>query len=412
MLSQSTESCDHIVKSKKIFLVTLTLMSMAGLVGSDLYLPTLPNIGAALGQSSHAMQATLGVYLFGLAIGQLFLGPISDCYGRKKLLILGMIIYFLSSLSCASSFSYYQLIISRLFQALGACSGLVIGRAIIGDLYDAKEAGKIFSTIFPFVGMSPAISPVIGGFIGHYFGWQATFIFIALFALAVVFLVYFYLTETLLESKKTTLHIMKIISTYPKILMDKKFLFYASAPCFAYVAYFAYISQSPFIFSAHGFGAREIGMFYVTLSLTYVSGNMVGKALLKKIHINEAIRMGYFAFNIGAFLLLISGIAHLSLLTMVISISVLTFGNGFLIPLGTAGVVSSCSKGVGSASGLLGFLQLGLASLSSGFVDAISQNSIARMGGYLFVITMVGFVVHYYLRPRENSSEAALAKTS
>lgn len=401
MLAQSDESFNAVTKKNWLFLVTLTLMSMAGLVGSDLYLPTLPLIGIVFNQSAHTMQLTLGIYLFGLAVGQIFLGPLTDHYGRKNLLILGMIIYLLSSLSCAFSFSYYQLLISRLCQAIGASSGLVIGRAIIGDLYDTKEAGKIFSTIFPFVGMSPAISPVIGGFIGHYFGWQATFIFTALFALSVILLSYFSLTETLLDSKKTSLHILKIISTYPKLLIDKKFIFYASAPCIAYIAYFAYISQSPFIFHSHGFGEREIGMFYITLSLTYVAGNIISKRALEKSHINNVLKMGYFAFNIGSIFLLISGFMHSSILAMIISISVLTFGNGFLIPLGTAGAVSSFSGKVGYASGLLGFLQLGLAALSSTIIGAISQNSISRMGLYIFAVTLFGFFIHVYLNPKE-----------
>lgn len=401
MLEKSVTTSGNLVKKKWLFLVTLTLMSMAGLVGSDLYLPTLPAMGIAFDQSTRDMQITLGIYLFGLSVGQIFLGPLSDHYGRKNLLILGMIVYLLSSLSCAFSLSYHQLLISRLFQALGACSGLVIGRAIIGDLYDSSEAGKIFSTIFPFVGMSPAISPFIGGLIGHYFGWQSTFIFVALFALSVILLSYFFLTETLLESKKTSLHIIKIISTYPRVLADKKFLFYASAPCIAYIAYFAYISQSPFIFHSHGFGEREIGMFYITLSLTYVAGNIVGKKLLNEVHINTALKIGYFAFNLGSFLLVISGFMHLSLLVMVISISILTFGNGFLIPLGTAGVVSSISGKVGYASGLLGFLQLGLAAISSAVIGTISQNSIARMGLYIFVVTLSGFFIHIYLKPKE-----------
>ena len=252
MSEQSIMSFDNIKNSKTkkwLFLLTLILMSMAGLVGSDIYLPTLPTIGLALNQTQSAMQLTLGIYLIGLSIGQLFWGPLSDHYGRKQLVMLGMVLYLLASLSCAFSTSYYQLIISRLIQALGACSGLVIGRCIIGDLFDRKEAGKIFSIIFPFVGMSPAISPAIGGLIGHYFGWQMNFIFVALFALVVIFLVLVCLPETLDHSKVKSLNFIKIILTYPKVLTDRKFLFYASAPCLAYIAYFCLYSAVTFYFS-------------------------------------------------------------------------------------------------------------------------------------------------------------------
>lgn len=397
MLNQSITSSNNIeiAKNKKwLFLLTLTLMSMAGLVGSDIYLPTLPMIGQALQQNQHAMQFTLGIYLFGLSIGQIIFGPLTDRYGRKKLLIIGMLLYLLSSLSCAISFSYYQLIISRLLQALGACSGLVIGRAIVGDLYDAKEAGKIFSTVFPFVGMSPAISPVIGGLIGHYFGWEMTFVFIALFVLLLLILIHLSLTETLLSTRVKPLNLIKIISTYPKVFTNRKFLLYASAPCIAYIAYFAYIAQSPFIFYAHGFGAREIGMFYITLSLTYVGGNLLGKQLLKKNHIDYLIKLGYLVFTIGAVALVVTGVLHFPLLIMVFSISILTFGNGFLIPLGTAGVVTSFSNSIGYASGLLGFLQLGSAALSSSLIGAISFNSVTRLGVYILFVALAGIFIN------------------
>lgn len=396
MLKQSVTTSENIkliTSGRWLFLLTLMLMSTAGLIGSDVYLPALPEIGKALQQNAQGMQLTLGIYLFGLSLGQLILGPLTDRFGRKNLLILGMGVYFLASLSCAFSITYLQMLISRLIQAIGASSGLIIGRAIVGDLFDAKEAGKIFSTIFPFVGMSPAISPVIGGFIGYYFGWQSTFLFVSLFALAVALLVFYFLPETLSEKNRQSLHLLKIISAYPKLLFNKKFIAYVSAPCTAYIAYFAYIAQSPFIFHAYGFGERAIGTFYITLSITYVMGNLTGKRLLGSFELNQVIYWGYMIFNLGGLLLLLVGITHLPLYMMVVAISLLTFGNGFLIPLGTAGIISSFSKSTGYASGLLGFLQLGVAALSSSLIGSLSQNSVANLGIYVFITTLLGITL-------------------
>lgn len=396
MSDKSMAASENITDKKNqgwLFLVILILMSTAGLVGSDVYLPTLPQIGVALQQSVHAMQLTLGIYLFGLSIGQLILGPLTDRFGRKILLILGMIIYFLASLLCAFSETITQLLVFRFIQAIGASSGLVIGRAIVGDLFDAKQAGKVFSTIFPFVGMSPAISPVIGGFIGFYFGWQATFVFIAFFALTIIILAASFLHETLSENNRLTIHVIKVIAAYPKLFFNKKFIAYASAPCIAYMAYFAYIAESPFIFHSHGFGERAIGSFYIALSVTYVIGNLIGKRLLNRFDLNHIIYLGYTAFNIGSLLLLLSVFINLPLYIMIISISILTFGNGFLIPMGTAGVISSFSKSTGYTSGLLGFLQLGLASFSASFVGIISKYSIHNFGIYIFSITLFGITL-------------------
>jgi MFS transporter, DHA1 family, multidrug resistance protein len=399
---QSNKNAQPLNKKQGIlFLVTLTLMSMAGLVGSDVYLPMLPEIGKSLSQSTETMQLTLGIYLLGLSVSQLFLGPLTDRFGRKTLLLVCMGGYLIASLGCAFSSSLEQFLAFRLLQAIGASAGLVIGRAIIGDLFEPKEASKVFATIFPLVGMSPAISPAIGGFIGHYFGWQATFIFIGLFALSVFVLVTMTIPESLAKKDRKPLHLFKILSTYPVILASRKFLYYAVAPCSAYIAFFSYIAQSPFIFHAHGFGERAIGLFYITLSLTYVAGGYFSKRYLKERTMDETIDIGFKYFLLGASLFLLCAFFDLPLIFMVLFISVLTFGNGFLIPLGTAGVVSSFAGRIGYASGLLGFLQLGGAALTTSFIGDISLNQVGRLAEFIFAVVIIGSGVRWLLAPKK-----------
>ena len=292
-------------QGSRLFLLILTTMSVVGLLASDIYLPNLPSIASAFGRDIQDMQLTLGVYLFGLSIGQLFYGPLTERYGRKKVLLSGMTIFLFASLSCAMSFSYEQLLVSRLIQSLGACSGLIIGRAIVGDLFDAKKSGEIFATIFPFVGMSPAIAPVIGGLVGYYSSWHMNFIIVALIALFVIATVWLYLPETLqrVESPGSN----NSVSMYFSVLKDKRFFQYALAPCVAYIAYFSYIAQSPFIFHAYGFGQLAIGTFYVTLSMTYIAGNLTGKKLLKQRSIDQLLTKGYLTLCAGSVLLVLSG---------------------------------------------------------------------------------------------------------
>lgn len=237
--------------------------------------------------------------------------------------------------------------------------------------------------------MSPAISPAIGGFIGHYLGWQANFIFIALFALSVLVLAFLTIPESLSVAERKPLCLSKIISTYPAILMDSRFIFYALAPCVAYIAFFAYIAQSPFLFYAQGFGEREIGLTYITLSLTYLLGGFYSRRLLKDNSLDDVLNQGFWYFRIGALVFLVGGLMHVPPILMVLQISVLTFGNGFLIPLGTAGVVSSFAGRVGYASGLLGFMQLGVAALTSTFIGMISLNQFDRLAMFIFAIVMM-----------------------
>lgn len=396
MLNKSSQNAQHpLIQKQSLFLLTITLMSMAGLVGSDVYLPMLPIMSEEFSVSTDHMQLTLTFYLLGLSVGQLLLGILTQCYGRKKILIICMLIFCTASISCAIATSFVQLIVSRVLQAFGACAGLVIGRAIIGDVYSPQEAGKAFATVLPFVGMSPAISPAIGGFIGSYYGWESNFFFISLFAFGILLLTLINIPETLASENRKSLNLSVAFLTYPKLLSNPLFLFYVIAPCGAYVAYFAYLAQSPFILHAQGFTEQQIGLLYITLSLTYVTGSLYSKRCLANASLDVVINKGFIIYLFGAVLFLLGAFLEVRLLLMIIFISLLTFGNGFLIPLGTAGVVSSFPKLTGYASGLLGFLQLGLAGLTTAYIGIISQNEILYLAEFIFVVSIISTFIRW-----------------
>lgn len=388
--------------NKTLFLVTLSMMSMAGLVGTDVYLPSMPEIGGAFGVDINSMQLTMGIFLFGLSAGQLILGPLSESYGRNTTLLVGMSAYFFASLSCAFSVNFEQFLISRLLQAFGASAGLVMTRAIIADTFKPQEAGKVFATILPFVGLSPAISPVIGGFIGHYFGWRWSFIFVALFALLIIVSVALNTTESLPKHKRCAVSPVNVISTYYDVLFSRKFVYYALAPCCAYIAYFSYITQSPYIFHAARLGEREIGLSYISLSVTYLFGSFIAKRMLQTTSLDDVIDVGFKLIISGALLILAVGYFNLPLYFLVIFISVLTFGNGFLIPIGTAALVSSFKDKVGFVSGLLGFTQLGVAALTAASIGLISANCVERLGVFMTFSSIVGFFLRNRLKEKKS----------
>jgi len=387
----------HRASGRRLLILMLGMMGVASFLGSDVYLPALPDIGIVMHHTTHAMQFTLGIYLLGLSVGQVILGPLSDAYGRRHVVLWSMVLFLLASLSCAVSVSYNQLLLSRLFQAFGASAGLVLGRAIIRDLYDEKEAGRVIATIFPFMGASPALSPLIGGFLSHYFGWRSTFLLVTLFALAILVLVLCFFHESLNPSHRQSWSFRGILNNYPKVILKKAFWFYAIAPCTSYLAFFAYMSETPFIFHHHGFTDKEIGFLYLNLSATYIVGNFVARHLLKKHKLVTLLRVGYCFFSVGAFMLFATSSVGFSVLAMMISTSLLTFGNGFLMPLGTTGAVSSVTQYVGYASGLLGFIQLGVASLSSSVIGIVSYDSLFRMSLYILCVAVVGVLAHAML---------------
>lgn len=175
-----------IANNKKDFIrymVILAMMSSMGLLASDIYLPAMPSLSEALSTTDSSLQLTLGVYLFGLAISQIFVGFLSDIYGRRKILLIGFLIYVIASICCSFSSSIQTLIVFRFIQAIGASTGLVVGRATISDQFSLKEATNIYNIIYPIVAISPAIAPLIGGYIVTFFGWQATFEFVAIYGI-------------------------------------------------------------------------------------------------------------------------------------------------------------------------------------------------------------------------------------
>ena len=373
-------------------IVILTLLLAAGLMASDIYLPALPNITSEFASTPALVQKTISIFLLGLAISQLFYGPLSDRYGRKKTVLVGLLVYCLASFACSAAGSLDQLILYRFLQAIGAGAGMVIGRAIVSDLFEKEQAAKVMATIFPIVGMSPAIAPVIGGYLSQLFGWRAAFSFTFGFGIVSLLMVLFFLRETR-KPQLVALGMLGNFRNYTLLVRNPLFWGYALTVCCAYAAYFSYIVESPYIFKSLGFVSQQIGYFYITLSITYVSGNVIARRLVSGIEVDRLLFAGYGFFLAGGAALVFFSLHRVdNPLQIIVPMSVLTFGNGFLLPLGVARSVASFPTMAGAASGLMGFLQLGAASLAAALVGMISHGNPLGMSLFILGITAIGFL--------------------
>ncbi len=373
------------IKTKCLSLIIL--MSVLGLMSTDIYLPSLPEVKTSLGSTNSTTQFTIGMFLFGLAISQLIYGPLSERYGRKIVLMSGVVIYLISTIVCIFSPTIESLILARLFQGIGSAAGMTIGRTLVGDLFSKEESGKIFTTIFPFVGMSPAIAPYIGSNIDIYFGWRFTFVFLLCLGIILLIGIVMILPKHINTLKHDTLHPLKILGEYKKLLSHRVFLSYVMMPCIAYIIYFAYITQSAFILDEHHFNVKTIGLSFISLSVSYVIGNLTSRRLLDYFEFQKVLSIGYFFFFVSGIVMLFASFREFNLVLFLLPITILTFANGFLIPLGTAGVIKNFSNSSGYASGLLGFFQLSSASLSSFVIEYITQGSFAVF--YFFLAVLV-----------------------
>jgi DHA1 family bicyclomycin/chloramphenicol resistance-like MFS transporter len=252
----------------KILLLTITMMSVIGLVASDIFLPALPSIVENFHISANQGQSILGSFLFGIAVMQPLYGPVSDSFGRRKLLLLGIGLFSITSLAIPHATDLHQVLALRVLQAIGACSGITLGRAIVSDLFSKEEASKVFLTIFPVVGMSPAIAPLVGGQLNNLWGWQACFLFSMCFGIFLIFLILLGLPETLPPQRRLPLSFRQVVWAYRTLLANCRFWHYAIIPCIAYSVYFAYIAESPFLLQEQGLSPS--GRLFVHESLRYL----------------------------------------------------------------------------------------------------------------------------------------------
>lgn len=388
--------------NKLMLLTTLTIMCALGLISTDIYIPALPFMAEDLKVKGSMLQLSLSTYCLGLAVAQLIYGPLSESFGRKPIVIIGVTIFILSSFTIMLAPNIDILLFARMFQAIGAAAGQTIGRAIISEFYTKEEMGKIFATIFPFIGLSPAIAPMIGGCINYYLGWRAIFFFIGMLGILLILLIYFKLPETRSKDVRSAINLKIIGKNYLKLLANKTFWKYALAPCVAYIAYFAYLAETPFLFAKYNFNTQAIGFFYIHLSVSYILGNLTAHRLLSKFNLPQVLLWGYYCFMIGGISMVIFNYnfsKEMLVLNLLIPSAVLTFGNGFLIPLGSAGVMSSFPQKAGLASGLLGFVQLSAASISTSWIGYITKGDTLNLSLYIAISTILGYIAYILLAP-------------
>ncbi|WP_208437288.1 multidrug effflux MFS transporter [Bartonella taylorii] len=377
------------------FIILIVCLSTGGLISTDIFLPALGEMRQYYQVTESQIQSAVAIFLFALALGQLIYGPLSDNFGRKKTLLFGLFLWLFTTLSVLYTDNIHVFLALRFLQGLGACAGIVLSRAIINDLLDKKAAGKLYLIVFPFIGMSPALAPLIGGLLLQAFNWHATFIFLSLFIFFTILLCYFVLTETLPLQRRQRFSPVGFIKGGGAVLKNKQFIFYALIPCFSYAAYFAYIVESPFLLTTLGLSPIYIGYSYIGVSLPYILGNLVARWLFKRESMERTVWRGYIIFVIGGMLFALQ--MYLSpwpLVTSFVAIAVLTFGNGFLLPLGTALAISSHPQAAGTASGVMGALQLGSAALSAAVIGKISGHSPRVMAISLAVCCLLGFIIY------------------
>lgn len=294
------------------------------------------------------------------------------------------------SILCTTCDNIIKLIIYQFFQAIGAGSGMVILRVIISDMFQKKEAIKVFTTVFPIIALSTVIAPIIGGILTSFFDWRANFLFLTLVRMLILLVIIVFLKETLPQEDKTSISVSNLIRNYSEIVKNSLYVAYTIMISFASGAYFIYLTSSSFIFYELGYETYYIGFFYIMIASSYIFDNLLSKKLMQYIASTKILTFGIIFFVIGGtvmFILSWRGIN--SGFELIIPMSILTLGNGFLLPVGISNAIKLFPYMAGTASGLVGFFQFGIISMLTVVTNYFLGESAFLMSLTIFIITII-----------------------
>lgn len=377
--------------SKKL-IVVLAASSALGPAAMQILLPALPTIKDDFAVSNDVAQLTLSLSMLAIALGTLCYGPLSDKYGRKPIMLLGLSITFLGSLFCLLADTITLLILGRFVQAFGGAVGLVLARAIVRDVYGASEAARVIATLVMVMVVVPMLSPAIGGELMARFGWQSVFVVIAVGSGIMFVLLQLSLPETLQESVPFE-GIVAMLKTFGHLLSSTAFRGYALCVAFVSVVFFSFISAAPEIMvTVLGRPATEYGYYFVMIPLGFMAGNFVARHAGSSRDIDELINTGgaIALAGIGAAILLqLAGLHHP--LALFIPIAVAVFGNGITLPNAQAAAINEFPKMAGSASGLTGFLQMFLSAIAAQGVALIFNGTVYPLLILMLVASLLSF---------------------
>lgn len=330
------------------------------------------------------MPQTISFYLLALAIAQLAYGPLSDRNGRKPLLLAGIPLYIVGSVGCAISASYNGFLAWRMLEAAGAAAGLVVGRALIADTFDKHTSVKVYAVIYPLVSLSPALAPAIGGHLAEAFGWRSDFLFAAAFGVVSLLMVMMLLPETLPIAARTR---TSPFAGFSHVLRDRTFRRYTLVVCTIYCAWFVYLTQSPFLFARLGLSKEQSGWLYLLLTAGIIGANLLVKRVLDRRPYELILAAGIMCFVLGSvsfFAVVALGLHGAA--AVVLPMCLVSLANGSSLSLAVSGAIASEHGHVATASGLVGFCQIGSAALVAMGVSAAFGTG---LGGTVLVLGLI-----------------------
>jgi DHA1 family bicyclomycin/chloramphenicol resistance-like MFS transporter len=370
-------------------LALLIGLTAIGPLSLNILAPAMPGLIVTFGADAGTVQLTLSLYLLGMAISQLVLGPLSDRLGRRPVMLAGLVLTVVASFAAIASTSVAELIVWRTLQAFGATCGIVIARAVIRDLYERDRAASMIGWVTMAMVVAPMLAPLIGGMLDTAYGWQAIFVFVGLFAAGVLVWTVCQLPET--RTVPTGEGVARFLADARSLLGNPTFIGYALVSTFNSAMFFTFIGGAPHVVVTimHRTSA-EYGVWFVVLSLVYMAGNFAAGRWSAQYGVDVMIRAGVLVTVLGAVVGIVwvlldpqGGPAVIFAPQMIIG-----FASGFMLPNAIAGAVSVRPHAAGTAAGITGFMQMGLGAATSQLIGHLLAGAATALPLALIVLVL------------------------
>ncbi|MBE9606446.1 multidrug effflux MFS transporter [Acetobacteraceae bacterium H6797] len=354
----------------------LTAVTALGPFSMQLLIPALPGLAVHFGAPVAAAQLALTLYLVGVASGQLFLGPMSDRFGRRPVLIAGLCLYLVATVGAMLVTSLEALIVARVFQALGACSGIVLGRAIVRDAWPREQAAEKMGLIMMGMTVAPMLAPVLGAWLDGWFGWQAALAPGIVFAPILLWAVLRHLPETLAQ-RMASVSPVSLLHNYGQLLREPRFTALAAMAAFSTGVFFAFMAGAPFVVvNGMGYSPKTYALAFILISAVFGIGSFIASRYSSRWGIDRMLRLGLGLTILGSVIAaVVQFFVPPTLFAFFMPMSVVALGNGIAQPNTIAAAVSVRPQMAGTASGLLGAGQMLLGALMTLVVGLVEAGS-------------------------------------
>ncbi|MCU5774836.1 multidrug effflux MFS transporter [Erwiniaceae bacterium BAC15a-03b] len=380
------------VKSSGLpFILILSALMAFTSLSTDIYLPAMPVMAKDLHGDAGL---TITGFLIGFCLAQLIWGPISDHFGRKAPLFIGLILFIIGSAGCALSTDITQIVFWRVFQALGACTGPMLARAMIRDLFGRTRAAQMLSTLMVIMAIAPIAGPLLGGQMIRVTSWHNIFWLLTLIG-ALMLVLMCWLPETLAEEKRVKTSLAGAFSNYYHLLKNTRFMRFTLCVTFYYVAAYAFITGSPFVYISYfGIDPQHYGGLFAVNVVGLMAVSMVNRRLVHRYPLESLLKFAVVIAAVAAITLAISTkLGFGGIVMIVLAVFIFFSMNGIIAATSTAAAMDAVPDMAGSASALTGSLQYGSGIISSLLLALLSDGTPWTMSWIIALFTVASAVM-------------------